>query len=94
MGTPPADASANSDLHSGCLQPTIRPATPLPNGLQPELISERSALIILYALVFGLVVGWLTFIAHGNLAVSVLAGLGTAGATLLALHTLIRNGQN
>ncbi|MEU3650050.1 hypothetical protein AB0E59_42260 [Lentzea sp. NPDC034063] len=69
--------------------------TPPQTGQQPEFISVRSALIVLYALVFGLVVGWLTLVAHGNPAVGVLTGLGAAGATLLAMHTLLRNcGQN
>ena len=58
---------------------------------EPEgLITQRVALIVLIALVLGLVVGAVTFIAYGNVAGAILAGLGVLGLTLGGAHALIR----
>lgn len=55
-----------------------------------ELVSLRTAVIALIALVFGIGSGTLTFWANGgNLAGAVLAGLGTAALTFVTLHVLI-----
>jgi hypothetical protein len=58
---------------------------------EPEgFITQRSALVGLIAIVCGLVVGAITYVAYGNTAGAVLAGLGALGGTLVAAHALIR----
>ncbi|MFG1913067.1 hypothetical protein [Kribbella sp. NPDC048928] len=63
-----------------------------PSGPQPprSLFSLRTVVILLVALLAGLVVGALTFLAGQNVAAAVLAGLGASGVSLVGAHTLVQ----
>ena len=54
-----------------------------------SLISERSALIGVLALLAGGLVAWLLILAGHHPAEATAAGLGTAGAAVLGLNQLI-----
>lgn len=45
----------------------------------PEFLSLRTAVILLIAFVCGIVAGFLTFLANGNVPGAVIAGLGCYG---------------
>ena len=51
-----------------------------------SLLSLRTALILLTAVVSGLVVGGLAFLAYGNAAAAVLAGLTAGGSSVSLLQ--------
>lgn len=53
------------------------------------LLSIRTALIFMIALVFGVIAGFLTVATGQPLSVAVLVGLGVAGSTIVGLHKLI-----
>ena len=56
----------------------------------PPPIGQRAALLLFAALVSALVVGTLTFLAYGNVAGAVLAGIGALGASFTFLHIHVR----
>lgn len=60
------------------------------NGGQSALFTTRSALILLLTLVASLIVGVVFFLAYGNLAASLLAGIGAAGSSVLLFDRLVR----
>jgi len=57
-------------------------------GVVP-LLSHRAVTILLVAVVLGIVVGCLTYLHTPSVPAAVLAGLGSAGAVVLALHLLM-----
>ncbi|MGW1068271.1 hypothetical protein ACWD4F_27585 [Streptomyces aureus] len=63
------------------------PGSPGP-GTGP-LLSQRTLLIVLTAVVIGAAFGVLTFFSAGSASGAVLAGLGASGASTLGLHTLL-----
>ncbi|MFJ7898828.1 hypothetical protein [Streptomyces anthocyanicus] len=63
--------------------------TTLPPGPPDPLLSQRALLVLLTAAFLGTVIGALTFLGGGSAATAVVAGLVTAGASTLGLHTLI-----
>ncbi|MFJ9782624.1 hypothetical protein ACIRSS_23790 [Amycolatopsis sp. NPDC101161] len=67
--------------------PSVPPAAGGPG--EPPFMSLRTLLILLVGFVFGVVSGFLTFLAYRNVAGAVLAGLGTAGAAIAVLNGLI-----
>lgn len=60
-------------------------ATPPPG----PLLSVRTALVLLIAIVVGLVAGILGYFANGGIATAVLIGGGGAGSALALFHTLV-----
>lgn len=60
-------------------------ATPPPG----PLLSIRTALILLIAIVIGLVAGVLGYFSSGGIAAAVLIGGGGAGGSLVLFHTLL-----
>ncbi|MBD0671650.1 hypothetical protein BU198_13305 [Streptomyces sp. CBMA156] len=54
------------------------------------LLTVRTTVVLLTAVVIGLVTGGLSFLGDGSVADSVLAGLTASGASVPALHKLIR----
>ncbi|MEU6687760.1 hypothetical protein [Streptomyces sp. NPDC046832] len=57
-------------------------------GIAP-LLSQRTLLILLTAVVIGAVFGVLTFFSASSVAGAVLAGLGATGVSVMGLHALI-----
>lgn len=55
----------------------------------PPLLTVRSAVILLLGVVCGFIIGALTYLAGGNTAASVLAGLGASGSSVMFLHKAI-----
>jgi len=53
------------------------------------MFSVRSALIILGALVFGVLAGWLSFVDSQSLVKAVLFAAGAFGGAIVLLHTII-----
>ncbi|MYS22726.1 hypothetical protein GA0115240_14422 [Streptomyces sp. DvalAA-14] len=62
---------------------------PTPPPRPPDPLPLRWAVIFLGALVGGLLVGSLTFLQTTSWPATLLAALGTFGATVPALHTLL-----
>ncbi|MFC9609081.1 hypothetical protein ACFTTN_37415 [Streptomyces niveus] len=60
-----------------------------PAEVSGPLLTSRSALILVAAVVLGGIVAVLTYLSTGNTATAVLAGLAGAGASTPVLHTLI-----
>jgi len=69
------------------------PPTPaaVPHGYPgvPPLLSHRAVTILLVAVVLGIVAGCLTYLHAPSVPAAVLAGLGSAGAVVLAVHVLM-----
>ncbi|MEU2100375.1 hypothetical protein ABZ741_39055 [Streptomyces globisporus] len=61
----------------------------VPAEVSGPLLTSRSALILVAAVVLGGIVGVLTYFSTGNTATAMLAGLAGAGASTPVLHTLI-----
>jgi hypothetical protein len=59
-----------------------------PDRARP-LLSQRTCLILIAALVIGIVAGALTYLAGNHIADAVLAGGAAFAAAVPALHTLI-----
>ncbi|QKW09853.1 hypothetical protein HUT18_29035 [Streptomyces sp. NA04227] len=65
---------------------------PVQNETSPPpepFLSLHSAVILLAGLVIGLVIGCLTVLGGASVAVAVIAGLTSAGASIPVLRTLI-----
>ncbi|WP_405828617.1 MULTISPECIES: hypothetical protein [unclassified Streptomyces] len=61
------------------------------NPIDPEpFVSLHTAVVLLAALLIGLTAGGLTFLGGSGAALSVLAGLAAAGASVPVLRGLIR----
>lgn len=60
-------------------------STPRPQAL----LTLRSLVLIVVALILGVAVGALTFVTAEHLAPAVLAGLAAAGLSLKELHQLV-----
>jgi hypothetical protein len=70
------------------------PAPPQPPGGstptgRPPLLTVRSAVIFLIAIVTGTTVGFLTYVSAVNLATAVVAGMVIAGSTALGAHSVV-----
>ncbi|MFF1265266.1 hypothetical protein ACFVZE_05445 [Streptomyces anulatus] len=61
----------------------------IPAEVSGPLLTSRSALILVAAVLLGGIVGVLTYFSTGNTAAAVLAGLAGAGASTPVLHALI-----
>ncbi|MET9707760.1 hypothetical protein [Streptomyces griseus] len=61
----------------------------VPAEVSGPLLTSRSALILVAAVVLGGIAGVLTHFSTGNTATAMLAGLAGAGASTPVLHTLI-----
>ena len=64
------------------------PASANNNGQRP-FISQRTTLITVTGFAFAGVVGVLTYLMNHNVPGAVLAGFGTLGAVIVALHLLL-----
>lgn len=62
---------------------------PVPSGDPPPLLTVRTAVVLLIALIVGVGVGVLTYVAGRHPAEAALAGIGAAGVTAVACHGLI-----
>jgi len=56
---------------------------------RPPLFTLRTLVILVFSLLVGLGVGWLTFINAPNAAAAVLAAFAAFGACLAGLHQLV-----
>jgi hypothetical protein len=61
------------------------PSSPSPD----PLLTVRTTVVLMIALVVGLVAGGLAFLAHCNVATAVLVGGGAAGGGLALFHALV-----
>lgn len=59
------------------------------NPGQDPLVPMRLALIMLAVVIFGAIIGTLTYLATNSVPQAVLAGLVALGAAVLPLHKLI-----
>ncbi|MFE7129708.1 hypothetical protein ACFVIM_02500 [Streptomyces sp. NPDC057638] len=58
-------------------------------GTEPELLTQRAAVVLLAATVIGAVSGVLTYLSTGDTAGALLAGLTCLGVSALALNRII-----
>ena len=63
-------------------------AKPNPNNPKPE-VPVRLLVIALAAVLAGGLTAWLTYLASGQLAVAMLAGLGAAGGSFTTLNKIV-----
>ena len=60
------------------------------SGPDPDpLLSQRAVLVLIAALVIGIAIGTLAYLAGHHIAAAVLAGLTASGAAVLGLNKLI-----
>ncbi|MEU0883364.1 hypothetical protein ABZ345_32560 [Lentzea sp. NPDC005914] len=69
-----------------CPSPTCRCRTAPPESV----LSVRSAVLLVLSIVIGFVIGWLAFVAYGNVAGAAIAGMGAFGCVLVAANALVR----
>ncbi|MET8848701.1 hypothetical protein [Amycolatopsis sp. NPDC004625] len=66
------------------------PEWPMPRKpVPPPVVTVRQAVVLLLALVCGLTVGVLTYLAGGNLPAAILAGLSSFGGAVVFLHRAV-----
>ncbi|MBT2406325.1 MULTISPECIES: hypothetical protein [unclassified Streptomyces] len=63
--------------------------TPPPAPDEVPLLTAHSALVLLMAMFFGVVMGVLTYSSVGGIASALLAGLPAFGISAAALHKLV-----
>ena len=55
----------------------------------PPLLTQRSAIVLVVAVLVGVIFGCCTFMAYANPWTAVIAGLTAFGATAAGLHSLL-----
>lgn len=78
------------DQHTPASAPSDPPSTPALTGPEkPALLSQRTTLILFIAIVSGIGVGMLSYLAEKSVPTAILHGLGAAATCTTVLHALM-----